>query len=183
MSPARLRILAAVPVALALAALGSGLVPVRLGAGASLEWSEVSWPFPRDAWPGGRAFRCRSCGQDLVIYVRPKLGFCNCTTGVTDDAEVDGVADVDLLAPDYVPVSPGTPRRIGTLPGRSRSYVLASAMGEAYGAGIAVSRGCDLVSVAALSPKPIGEAEIAAAAGFLGSGRTMAWLNQALEHP
>src|SRR5262249_50676463 len=65
------------------------------GAGAS-QWREISWPFPRDGWPAGRAFRCESCGGALggaEIYVRAKIGFCNCTTGVADDDEVDRVAD------------------------------------------------------------------------------------------
>jgi hypothetical protein len=153
-------------------------------AGAGPGWSEIAWPFPRDAWPEGRAFRCAGCGQDLVLYVRPKLGFCNCTTGVTEDAEVDGVTDLDLLAADYVPLGPGTPRRVGDLAGRSRAYALAPARGRSrYGAGIALSQGCDLVAVAVSSAEPIGESAIASAAAFLASPGPMGWLKQALAHP
>src|SRR6185312_14579499 len=61
----------------------------RGGAGAVI-WREISWPFPRDGWPAGRAFRCESCGG-IELYVRPKIGFCNCDTGVADDDEVDRV--------------------------------------------------------------------------------------------
>jgi hypothetical protein len=54
-------------------------------------WREIAWPFPRDGWPAGRAFRCdeAGCGADIELYVRPKLGFCNCESGVADDDEVD----------------------------------------------------------------------------------------------
>src|SRR5271165_3721851 len=63
------------------------------------DWREIAWPFPRDAWPQGRAFRCASaaCGTSTELYVRPKIGFCNCTTGVADDGEVDRVTDLDLI--------------------------------------------------------------------------------------
>ena len=30
--------------------------------GQAMLWREISWPFPRDGWPAGRAFRCESCG-------------------------------------------------------------------------------------------------------------------------
>src|ERR1700742_1346330 len=62
------------------------------GSGA-MAWREISWPFPRDGWPAGRAFRCEqaSCVAGSEIYVRAKIGFCNCDTGVADDDEVDRV--------------------------------------------------------------------------------------------
>ena len=59
-------------------------------------WQEIAWPFPRDGWPAGRAFRCDSCGG-VEIDVRPKIGFCNCDKGVADDDEVDRVTDLVLL--------------------------------------------------------------------------------------
>ena len=58
-------------------------------------WREISWPFPRDAWPVGQAWRGEG---GLEIYIRPKRGFCgNCDTGVVEDSEVDRVTDIDLL--------------------------------------------------------------------------------------
>src|ERR1700760_2565434 len=87
-------------------------------------WKEIAWPFPRDGWPAGRAFRCDSCGG-VELYVRPKIGFCNCATGVADDDEVDRVAD---------------------LAGRSRFYDLKMADGADHTAiGIALSHRCDLL--------------------------------------
>jgi hypothetical protein len=66
-------------------------------------WSEVKWPFPLDQWGLGRAFRCPAadCGTDIALYVRAKLGFCNCATGVSDDAELDRVGDLELLSDKF----------------------------------------------------------------------------------
>src|ERR1700743_30203 len=69
--------------------------------GGAASWRETAWPFPRDGWPAGRAFRCDSsaCGGDVELYVRPKIGFCNCDTGGADDDEGDRVADTRLVDP------------------------------------------------------------------------------------
>jgi hypothetical protein len=133
-------------------------VGVALGAresgGGDAGWQEIAWPFPQDAWPAGRAFRCRSasCGGDLEVYLRPKLGFCaNCAAGVTDDAEVDGVADLDMISLDFVPAGQGEQVAIGGMIGRQRSYTLRFADGsQRPAAGIAISRPrqCDLFVVA-----------------------------------
>src|ERR1700742_770878 len=106
-------------------------------------WREIAWPFPRDGWPAGRAFRCaaEACGDGVEVYVRPKLGFCNCDSGVADDDEVDRVADLDLMSERFVPLEPGRVIRIADMPGRSRSYHLKMADGSRHTAiGIAVSR-------------------------------------------
>src|SRR5215831_8885475 len=62
-------------------------------------WTEDAWPFPIDQWGQGWAFQCKAadCGADVNLYLRPKIGFCNCQTGVADDAELDRVGDVDLF--------------------------------------------------------------------------------------
>ena len=54
-------------------------------------WTEVQWPFPVDPWGKGKAFRCKAgdCGSEVNLYVRAKLGFCNCTTGIADDTDLD----------------------------------------------------------------------------------------------
>src|ERR1700684_1468112 len=82
----------------------------RVGAAATgNNWREIAWPFPRDGWPAGRAFRCdaSACGSKVELYVRPKIGFCNCDTGVADDDEVDRVADLDLMSQRFVPREAG----------------------------------------------------------------------------
>src|SRR3954449_12561671 len=111
-------------------------------------WQEIAWPFPRDGWPAGRAFRCDAalCGGEVEIYVRPKIGFCNCDSGVADDDEVDRVADLDLISERFVPVEAGQPLRIAEMRGRLRAYELSMADRSRRAAvGIAVSRRCDLL--------------------------------------
>ena len=36
-------------------------------------WREIAWPFPRDGWPAGRAFKCAAalCGDEIELYLRP----------------------------------------------------------------------------------------------------------------
>ena len=89
-------------------------------------WREIAWPFPRDGWPAGRAFRCatEACGGEVEVYVRPKLGFCNCDSGVADDDEVDRVADLDLMSERFVPLEPGKVIRLADMAGRVRAYDL-----------------------------------------------------------
>ena len=120
----------------------------RGGAGMA-QWQEIAWPFPRDGWPAGRAFRCETCGGALggvELYVRPKIGFCNCTTGVADDDEVDRVADLDLISPRFKPREAGSAVRVAGLAGRARAYDLAMPDGANHTAvGIALSQRCDLL--------------------------------------
>ena len=106
-------------------------------------WREIAWPFPRDGWPAGRAFRCdaAACGEDVELYVRPKIGFCNCDSGVADDDEVDRVADLDLMSQRFAPLEAGRVVRIAEMSGRSRSYDLAMADGSSMPRSGSRSRG------------------------------------------
>jgi len=109
-------------------------------------WQEIAWPYPRDGWPAGRAFRCDGCAAPIELYVRPKIGFCNCDTGVADDDEVDRVADLDLISERFAPLAPGKLIRLADLSGRSRAYDLDMPGGARHAAvGIAVSHRCDLL--------------------------------------
>jgi hypothetical protein len=137
---------------LALGALsGAASVRDRPGQDEALRkpvWREIAWPFPRDAWPAGRAVRCdaASCGGAVEIYVRPKIGFCNCDTGVTDDDEVDRVADLDLISERFVPRQAGRAVHVADMSGRSRDYDLKMPDGTKHAAtGIALSHRCDLM--------------------------------------
>jgi hypothetical protein len=130
----------------------------RDGAG-MVQWQEIAWPFPRDGWPAGRAFRCDACGGEpggIEFYVRAKIGFCNCTTGVADDDEVDRVADLDLISTKFAPREAGRAVKVAGLAGRARAYDLAMPDGARHAAvGIALSQRCDLlVAVAQGSATP-----------------------------
>src|ERR1700681_2988908 len=136
-----------VGLALALGALSGGAA-YENARPRSGDWQEIAWPFPRDGWPAGRAFRCgvASCGDGVEVYVRPKIGFCNCDSGVADDDEVDRVADLDLMSERFAPLEPGRVVRVADMPGRLRSYDLRMSDGSQHTAvGIAVSRRCDLL--------------------------------------
>jgi len=141
-------------------------------------WWPAAWPFPRDGWPPGRAWR----GHDLEVYVRPKLGFCgNCDTGVVSDDEVDRVTDIDLLDEKFLPLKEGSRVRITDLVGRARLYSLKLKSGkQRLAEGIAVSYKCDLV-VAIVLGKVDDEPIRKFAHAFLESNKVQVWVNQQLE--
>jgi len=87
-------------------------------------WREVNWPFLLDEWGVGRAYRCTSadCGTEINLYLRAKIGFCNCATGVSDNADLDRVSDLELFSDDFVGLTDGHPVNVGRLKGRSRLY-------------------------------------------------------------
>jgi len=145
-------------------------------------WQEIAWPFPRDGWPAGRAFRCdgASCGAEVELYVRPKIGFCNCDTGVADDDEVDRVADLDLISQRFTPLAPGNAIRVADMSGRLRSYDLDMSDGARHAVGIAVSHRCDLlVAVAQGAGTAPGVQRVAL--DFLASHEMKRWMLAALD--
>jgi hypothetical protein len=145
-------------------------------------WREIAWPFPRDGWPAGRAFHCdgKSCGDEVELYVRPKIGFCNCDNGVADDDEVDRVADLDLISERFVPLEPGRVTRVADMSGRLRTYDLNMADGSRHAAiGIAVSHRCDLLVAVAQGSGDARTVE-RAAQQFLASGDMARWMMEAM---
>jgi hypothetical protein len=145
-------------------------------------WREIAWPFPRDGWPAGRAFRCaqEACGGEVELYVRPKIGFCNCDSGVADDDEVDRVADLDLMSERFVPLEAGQAIEIAGMKGRIRAYDLSMADGSRHTAvGIAVSHRCDLL-VAVAQGKGAASGVERAALEFLGLDAMTRWMTSAM---
>jgi hypothetical protein len=146
-------------------------------------WHEIAWPFPRDGWPAGRAFHCavELCGDDVELYVRPKIGFCNCDSGVADDDEVDRVTDIDLMSERFVPLEPGKVIRIADMPGRLRTYDLQMSDGSQRAAiGIAVSRRCDLLVAVAQGKGTAPEIQ-RVALDFLALDVVTQWMTSALD--
>jgi hypothetical protein len=146
-------------------------------------WREIAWSYPRDGWPAGRAFRCveGACGDDTELYVRPKLGFCNCDTGVADDDEVDRVADLDLISARFAPREQGRVITVAAMPGRLRSYDLAMPDGGRHIAiGIAVSHRCDLLVAVAQGTGDAPKME-RAAVEFLETNEMTRWMTSAME--
>jgi len=145
-------------------------------------WREIAWPFLRDAWPAGRAFRCaaEACGGQIEVYLRPKIGFCNCDSGVADDDEVDRVADLDLMSQQFVPLEVGKVVRLDDMSGRIRAYDLTMADGSRHMAvGIAVSHRCDLLVAVAQGKGNAADVERAAMA-FLGTEEMARWMTAAM---
>ena len=149
---------------------------------ATAGWREIAWPFPRDGWPAGRAFRCEvaRCGEAIELYMRPKIGFCNCDLGVADDDEVDRVADLDLISARFAAEEPGRAVQLAEMSGRMRSYSLHMPDGSRHAAlGIALSRRCDLVVAAARGVSGSGLQR--AALDFLGKDEVRQWITAALD--
>jgi hypothetical protein len=125
----------AVMLALALSALLAGaivgystLIAPRLVSDPATHpiWAESKWPFAIDQWGTGHAFVCAAidCGVEAKLYLRAKLGSCNCTTGVADDNDLDRMSDFDLIGGEVSPLSVGRPIAVGWMKGRSRAYEL-----------------------------------------------------------
>jgi hypothetical protein len=145
--------------ALALALAATPVAAVATGAAASsanATFSEVPWPFLLDQWGTGRAFRCDPCGAEFALYLRAKVGFCNCTTGVADDIEIDRVADFDLFPGPVAPLAPGWPVAVAWMKGRARPIVVDGPHGvRHYLLAIALSNKCDGVIATVASKEPI----------------------------
>jgi hypothetical protein len=174
----------ALPIALAIAVCTLSGVVAYVGARPAVAgWQEIAWPFPRDGWPAGRAFRCDTalCGGEIELYVRPKVGFCNCDSGVADDDEVDRVADLDLISARFVAIEPGKAVQVAGMSGRIRNYRLQMQDGSQHtAAGLAVSRRCDLL-VAVAQGKGEATGLERAALGFLAQGDVTQWMTAALD--
>jgi hypothetical protein len=118
-------------------------------------WTEVQWPFPMDQWGKGKAFRCNAadCGAELNLYLRAKLGSCNCTTGVADDAELDRMSDFDLVGGEVLPLGAGQPITIAWMKGRSRAYTLMARNSPGKTAiSVAFNDRCDMVVATVVLP-------------------------------
>jgi hypothetical protein len=91
------------------------------------KWAEVQWPHPTDEWGKGKAFRCDAadCGVEVNLYIRAKIGFCNCKTGVSDDDELDRLSDFRLMGETPSVLGPGHPINVAWMKGRSRAYAIA----------------------------------------------------------
>jgi hypothetical protein len=123
---------AGVALAVGLAGLLAGDVSAT-GGGTSasapdrVTWRETAWPFLRDQWGKGRAWLCEGpgCGAGARLYVRSKVGFCDCFNHVDDDDDIDRLADFDLIGNDrVVPLGAGRKLTVANNPARSRTFRL-----------------------------------------------------------
>ncbi len=162
-----------------IAASATALLHVR-GPGESsvAAWAQEPWPFPIDQWGTGQAFRCNTgpCGADLHLYLRAKIGFCRCATGVSDDDEIDRVGDTELLGPNYKPLVPGHGVEAGVLRGRARLFKVERALRQSLPVlTIALANKCDAVVATVASGHDLSPAEEHAAINFLRSETVQRW--------
>ncbi|HEY7301915.1 MAG TPA: hypothetical protein VH684_28830 [Xanthobacteraceae bacterium] len=110
-------------------------------------FTETKWPFAIDEWGSGRAFVCSpaDCGAKVNLYIRPKVGFCNCATGVSDDPELERVSDTGLIARRAEPRRPGRPVKVGWMFGRSRAYAASDGETSENLVSVAFNDECDVV--------------------------------------
>jgi hypothetical protein len=139
-------------------------------------WAESPWPFVLDQWGVGRAFVCKpaDCGSEVMVYLRPKFGFCNCTMGALDDDELDRVGDNGLAAMEAVAQGPGRAIEIAWMKGRSRTFRKSSASTALLS--IAFHDNCDLMVAVATFAAGSQDAIEPAVIAFLESERVLRWV-------
>lgn len=116
-------------------------------------WAEIEWPFPIDEWGKGKAFRCEAanCGVVVNLYIRAKIGFCNCTTGVSDDNELDRLTDFRLMGEKSSVLSPGRSINVAWMKGRSRGYAVSDSYRAKNSAlAVAFNDRCDAIVATAV---------------------------------
>jgi hypothetical protein len=151
-------------------------VPARPPAGLEPAWTEFKWPFPVDQWGIGRAFVCKpaACGVEVNVYLRPKIGFCKCATGVDDDDELERVGDHALIDGNAVALGAGRPIEVAWMKGRSRSYGVTDPARRVLSIGF--NDRCDVI--VALATIGAGEQEVLepAVLAFLNGERVQRWV-------
>jgi hypothetical protein len=158
-----------------------GETAARAGAMAPV-WTETRWPFLLDQWGIGKAWVCQAadCGIRIEVFIRPKIGFCNCTTGVSDDTELERVADTDLVSPMVRPLGPAQPVKVGWMFGLGRTYRVSDQTPDERLLSVAFNDACDVVVALA----SLGKADPAAAApavvAFLNTPPVVLWVKKEL---
>jgi hypothetical protein len=138
-------------------------------------WADAAWPFLIDQWGGGWAYQCSAadCGVEVSVYLRPKIGFCNCQTGVADDEELDRVSDVDLVGRESSALGPGRAITVHWMNGRSRGYTVAGASAKSV-LSVAFNNKCDVIVATVIAGNdPLAQEQ--AVLDFLNSDQVKNW--------
>jgi hypothetical protein len=145
-------------------------------------WAETKWPFLLDQWGTGKAFVCQpaDCGVRVEVFVRPKIGFCNCNTGVSDDNELERVADTDLISEKVRPAGPSSPLKVGWMHGLSRTYQVSGDKPGERLLSVAFNDECDVVVALASLGKADPAAVTPAVVAFLKSTPMVLWAKKEL---
>jgi hypothetical protein len=146
-------------------------------------WEETEWPFPPDPWGRGKAFRCAAaqCGIEMSVFVRPKIGFCNCATGVANDDELARIGDLDLLAYRLSPRGAGRAIKIAWMNGRSRTYLVTDQIGrDSSVLSIGFNDRCDAIVATAVIDQHDPYVAEAAILELLNGKRVLGWIEVAI---
>jgi len=188
--PSLRRLLAAAAVALTAAAcVIAGYFALVAPAGVAPKsaagplWAETKWPFSMDEWGTGRAFVCSAadCGVKVELYLRAKLGSCNCATGIASDADLDRMSDFALIGSDVAPIGAGRPVAVGWMKGRSRGYALRTANASQRSAlSVVINDRCDMIVETAVLPQGSPAQIRKRMLEFLNSATVLHWAELAL---
>jgi hypothetical protein len=146
-------------------------------------WTEVQWPFRMDEWGTGRAFFCKAadCGSDVALYLRAKVGFCNCTAGVTDDDELDRLGDLSLLSKAFIGLADGREVAVAGMSGRSRPYQVSLPLWHSQTAvAVVLHAKCDAVVATIIADRDRLAAAEQDGLAFLGGAPVLQWTKMAL---
>ena len=140
-------------------------------------WDEVAWPFPMDQWGKGKAFVCKAahCGTDVTVYIRAKIGFCNCAAGVADDEELDRISDFDLMGNQLTALGPGQPITVAWMKGRSRAFSVGAQRAGRSALSLGFNDRCDAIVATAVTGLERPAAIEAAVLEFLNSRTVLRW--------
>jgi hypothetical protein len=141
-------------------------------------WNEGPWPFPMDQWGKGKAYTCKAadCGTDVTVYIRAKIGFCNCATGVADDEELDRISDFELFGNQLTAQAPGQPVTVAWMKGRSRPFAIGGRQRFGKSAlSIGINDRCDAIVATAVSAQNQPAAIEATVLAFLNSSTVLRW--------
>jgi hypothetical protein len=145
------------------------------------KWTEMPWPFPLDQFGRGKAFQCeaRDCGAPVRLYVRAKIGFCNCATGVADDEELERIGDLDLLSDKVTARGAGRPIAVAWMKGRSRSYSFSERPGRSA-LSIGYNDRCDAIVATAVMHVDHPDNIESTVIRFLNAPTVMQWIEKTL---
>jgi len=158
MTPARLTALA---LALAAAGLiGDGAARPPADSFKGVAFDETAWPFLLDQWGRGRAFRCEAarCGAEVMLYLRAKVGFCDCFNHVDED-DVDRLTDFDLMGGKAEAVGEDWAVPFAAGPARLRAFRIGPAAGPRREAvSMVAARDCQALTALMVSDRAIPQA-------------------------
>jgi hypothetical protein len=110
------------------------------------------------------------------VYIRAKIGFCNCATGVADDEELDRISDFELFDNRLTAQAPGEPIAVAWMKGRSRAFTVGSPQRGAKSAlSIGFNDRCDAIVATAVVGHEQPAAMQPAVLAFLNSQTVLRW--------